>query len=124
MPKACLILEEDMAFQLHSGYSLSLCAPSPSRLLRLGRLDSSWRAFGVPAALFDQPDVCGPPGLWDGCRLPGFVEKLLLERNHLLTQVTKESRMTFLGPHSFIDVKEGCSVLTAVADRPGAIGYL
>ena len=38
-------------FQLHSGYGLKIGVPSPSRLLRLERLDGSCPAFKGPSAL-------------------------------------------------------------------------
>ena len=62
-------------FQPHSGCGLSLGDPSPSRLLRLERLNGT----GILDALWDRSDVSDPPSLLDGCRLPEFVEKLSLE---------------------------------------------
>ena len=61
-------------FQLRSECGFSLGVPSPSRLLRIGKLDGS--CPGILAALSDRPDVSDPSALIDECRLPGFVEKL------------------------------------------------
>ena len=77
-------------FQLHSGYGLSLGVPSPSLLLRLGRLDGCWDVVLGPVG------CQRPPVLWDGCRIYGLVEKLLQERIRLGVQLTTESRMDFV----------------------------